>query len=87
MSQAKVDRYKEQKRNREKIKKKEKREWLLTQTVLGVIAAVMVVWVGGAVYNGVTGTGTSTQETPAELETYTIDTSALDSFISGLSAD
>ena len=87
MSQAKVDRYKEQKRNREKIKKKEKREWVLTQAVLGVIAAVMVIWVGGAIYNGVTGSGSTEDEAPAALETYTIDTSALDDFVGSFSVD
>ena len=30
MSQAKVDRYKEEKRNRAKIIKKEKRQWMVT---------------------------------------------------------
>ena len=33
MSQAKVDRYKEEKRNRQQIMKKEKRQWMLTRMV------------------------------------------------------
>ena len=36
MSQAKVDRYKEEKKNRQQIMKKEKREWMLTK-LAGVV--------------------------------------------------
>ena len=85
MSQAKVDRYKEQKKNRAKIIKKEKREWMLTKAVLGLIAAVMVIFVGGAVYNQVT---KAPETTPAvdntPLETFNLNTSALDDFLNGL---
>ena len=83
MSQAKVDRYKEEKRNRAKLIKKEKREWMFTKLGLAAIAVIMIGWVGMSVY-------TSIQDSDEEigiLETYTIDTSALDEYISSLSAE
>ena len=42
MSQAKVDRYKEEKITREKIMKKQKLECLLTKVVLAVFAILIV---------------------------------------------
>ena len=84
MSQAKVDRYKEEKRNRAKIIRKEKRDWMLTQAVLGLIAAVMVVFVGGAVYSSITRKPETSTVDNTPLETYTIDTSALDDFLGSL---
>lgn len=83
MSQAKVDRYKEEKRNRAKIIKKEKREWMATKAGLSLIALVLVVWVGISVYNGVT----STDDSQIEKPTYTVDTSAVDDFLSDLEAE
>lgn len=78
MSQAKVDRYKEEKRNRDQIIRKQKREWMLTKLGLSVVAVVMVVWVGVSVYTNVT----APDETVAEsLETYTVDTTALDDYL------
>jgi negative regulator of sigma E activity len=82
MSQAKVDRYKEEKRNRAKIIKKEKREWLATKAGLSIIALVLVAWVGISAYNGITASDTSETEKP----TYTVDTSAIDDFMSDLNA-
>lgn len=78
MSQAKVDRYKEEKRNRDQIIKKQKREWMLTKLGLSVVAVVMVVWVGVSVYNNVTAPDETTTES---LETYTVDTTALDEYL------
>lgn len=82
MSQAKVDRYKEEKRNREKIMKKQKLEWFLTKTVLSVLALVIIGWVGISVYRNVT-------ETPddgtVQVETYTVNTSAIDDYLDSLS--
>ncbi len=82
MSQAKVDRYKEEKRNRAKIIKREKREWLLTKIGLMAIAVVMVGWVGMSVYTSI-----NPNETTGTFETYTLDASALDDYISGLSVE
>lgn len=83
MSQAKVDRYKEQKKNRKQIIKKEKREWALVQAGLGLFAIVVVAWAGVAVYQGVT----APAETTGELTTYTVNTTALDDYMSELYAE
>ena len=72
MSQKKVDAYKAEKANREKIMKKEK--LILTIEKLAAFVACMV-------YGKVTeGQETVTTET-------VMDTSALDSYLNGLSAD
>ena len=83
MSQAKVDRYKGQKKNRKQIIKKEKREWALVQAGLGLFAVVVVAWAGVAVYQGVT----APAETTGELTTYTVNTTALDDYMSELTAE
>ena len=49
MSQEKVDRYKEEKKNRQKIMKKERRTRRLEITVVVVILAALVTWFGIAV--------------------------------------
>ncbi len=83
MSQAKVDRYKEEKRNRAKLIKKEKREWMFTKIGLAAIAVIIIGWVGMSIYTSVR----QSDENTEVLETYTLDTSALDEYISGLSAE
>ena len=81
MSQAKVDRYKEEKRNREKIMKKQKRDWMLMKTGLGVAAAVVIVWAGISVYNGID------SETVAERQTYYVNTADMQEYLSDIAAD
>lgn len=83
MSQAKVDRYKEEKRNREKIIKKQKREWMLTKLGMSLVGLALVVWAGVSVYNGFNTPDTASTTKP----TYTVNTSALDDFISDLSIE
>ena len=83
MSQAKVDRYKEEKRNRAKIIKKEKRQWMATKLGMYLVGLVLVAWVGVSVYNGVTTKDASEIEKP----TYTVDTTALDDFMTDLTAE
>lgn len=83
MSQAKVDRYKEDKRNREKIIKKQKREWMLTKLGLSAVGVVLVVWVGVSVYNGVT----TEDEVLTDRPSYSVHTDALDDYLIGLSAE
>ncbi|MCD7885491.1 MAG: hypothetical protein LUI87_17605 [Lachnospiraceae bacterium] len=83
MSQEKVDRYKEEKKNRAKIIKKEKRQWMLTKIGMGVVAVLVVVWVGFSVYNY---TWTSDDTTTVDLPTYTVDTTALDDYLNTLEA-
>ena len=84
MSQAKVDRYKEEKRNREKIMKKQKREWFLTKTALGVIGVVLIGWFGVSVYQNVTA---KPESTVVETESYNVDTSSLDDYLNGLTVE
>lgn len=77
MSQAKVDRYKEEKRNRAKIIKKQKREWMATKAGLSLVALVMVGWVGFSVYQSFNSTDAGTENKP----TYTVNTTAIDDFM------
>lgn len=79
MSQAKVDRYKEEKKNRKELIKKAKREWMLAKAGLAVAIVVLVGWVGVAAYQAVT-----TPNTTGELTTYTVDTGALDDYLADL---
>lgn len=51
MSQAKVDRYKDQKANRKEIMKKQKRHNQMLQVVGAFIGIVMLGWIGYSVYN------------------------------------
>lgn len=51
MSQEKVDRYKEQKKNRKKILKKEKRMRFLGYFVGTIIGLAIVGWAGWSVYS------------------------------------
>ena len=49
MSQEKVDRYKEQKRNRKAIQAKKKREAFLTKLCAGLLVLALVGWLGYSV--------------------------------------
>ncbi len=83
MSQAKVDRYKEEKRNRKKIMAKEKRNWFFTQLFLIAIGVAIVVWVVIAGYQAFT-SSSSTSTTPVEMKTYTLDNSAIEDYLTSL---
>ena len=50
MSQEKVDHYKEQKRNRKKIMKKEKRQRYLGYSIATLIAVAIIGWASASVY-------------------------------------
>ena len=81
MSQKKVDAYKAEKANREKIMKREKLILNLEKLAALVVCIVAVCWIGYSVY----GKATEGQET---VQTETVmDTSALDSYLNGLSED
>ena len=85
MSQAKVDRYKEEKKNRAKIMAKEKRDWALTKLAGGILALAIVVWAG---YSAVTALRKAPEEnTTLETENYTVNTTALDDYINSLTSD
>ncbi len=84
MSQEKVDRYKEEKKNRAKIIKKEKRQWMLTKVVGALVAVLVVAWVGFSVYNY---SDTTDSTATVELPSYTVDTTALDEYLETVSVD
>lgn len=83
MSQAKVDRYKEEKRNREQIIKKQKRDWMLVKAGISALIIVVVGWLGMAVYETVTAPEPITAE---NMETYIVDTTAIDEYLYDLSS-
>lgn len=77
MSQAKVDKYKQDKANRQKIIKKQKRMHRFEMTAIAVVCAIFVVWVGYSVYDKVSsGDGTA--------QTVTFDATAVQNYLSGL---
>ncbi len=82
MSQAKVDRYKEEKRNREKIIKREKRRAAAMKAGASVVAIALVAWLGVSAYNEF-----KPEPAAVEKETYTVNTQALDDYVAGLSEE
>ncbi len=82
MSQKKVDAYKEQKANRQKILKREK--MILRLEKLGALAVciIAVCWLGYSVYDKATAVDNTGEKIVTEM-----DTSALDNYLSGLSAE
>ncbi len=87
MSQAKVDRYKEEKRNRAKIMAREKRNRMITRVCGSLLAVVIVGWMGVSVYQTATGSGSSQTDTTTETEAYTVNTSAISDYLDALEAD
>ena len=81
MSQAKVDRYKEEKKNRAKIIKKEKRQLLAMKLGASAVAVVLVAWFCVSIYLGFQSQDASTT---TEKVNYTINTSAIDEFLTDL---
>ena len=78
MSQAKVDRYKEEKKKRDKLQKKEKRELLLWKIAGIIVLAALIGWIGFSVYQNV-------QKNVSH--TYEMKTDALDHYMNGLNAE
>ena len=90
MSQAKVDRYKEEKRNRAQNMKKAKRQAMITKLCGVVIAAAFVFWIGYSVVSGLT--KKEVEETASNVVTemtgtYHVDTAPLDDFLGSLSEE
>lgn len=75
MSQVKVDRYKQEKANRDKILKKQKRNKMLTKLATLVVCLVVVGWVGFSAFNKF--------YTPP-VKTYEVDSTALDDYMKDL---
>ena len=72
MSQAKVDRYKEEKANRRKTMKKEKFQNFLRKCVVGVVGIALIGWIG---YSAV-----QTHDKNKEKQAVEIDYDALTNF-------
>lgn len=51
MSQAKVDRYKEEKANRKKNMQKEKAKQAMRRLAIGIVSLALVGWLGYSAYN------------------------------------
>lgn len=76
MSQEKVDRYKKEKANRQKILRKQKIERIVGKTVGAVLLVVIVGWLGYSAYDKI-------QSRP--VETTYVDMTAVEDYMSSLS--
>lgn len=84
MSQRKVDAYKVEKANRDKLIQKEKRMLLLEKLVAALVCLAVVVWIGFSLYNKL-----SPQEEvqePTAQET-AVDITAIDNYLQELTAE
>ena len=79
MSQAKVDRYKEEKKNRKEIMAKEKRADRLRKLAGCALVLVLGTWIGVSGYNW--------YQASRPLETVYVDTTALDDYMTTLEAE
>lgn len=76
MSQAKVDRYKEEKKNRKKEVQKTKRQQRLVKVIVPIIVIVIAAWI---IYSGVT--FYQEQRPVSEVQ---VDLSAISDYMGGL---
>lgn len=79
MSQEKVDRYKEQKKNRKAIQAKKKREAFLAKCGCGLVVVLLAAWLG---YSAV-----DSYYAKANSETVYTDVTALNEYTSSLAAE
>lgn len=79
MSQAKVERYKEEKRNRKAAMAREKRNQLLSKAALAVVCVAILGWIGVS--------AVQVYENSKPMETIYTDLTALDDYMTGLEAD
>lgn len=79
MSQEKVDRYKEQKKNRKAIQAKKKRKALITKACVSLVALALVAWLG---YSAV-----DSYEKKQNSGPVTADTTALDDYMTSLNTE
>lgn len=78
MSQAKVDRYKEQKANRKKIMAQEKRKHIAAVVCGWVVMAAIVCWAGYSAYN--------VYESRKPVETVYVNLDAINDYVGALNA-
>jgi Tfp pilus assembly protein PilE len=82
MSQEKVDLYKEEKKNRKKLMRREKIRTTLTVVAVVAIFGVLIGWFSWAVYNNVK----NNQATTAKATTTELDLSAIESYTTALNS-
>ena len=82
MSQEKVDLYKEEKKNRKKIMRREKIRTRLTVVAVVVVFVFLIGWFSWAVYNNVK----NNQATTAKATTTELDLSAIESYTTALNS-
>ena len=81
MSQKKVDRYKKEKNNREKLQKREKRILNLEKVVVTVICIAVVGWIGYSAYDLVTREDPNAEQ---EVVTTEMDVTAIPDYFNSL---
>ena len=79
MSQEKVDRYKEQKKNRKAIQAKKKRNALITRVCASLVVLALVAWLGYSVVDS--------SEKKQNSGPVTADITALDDYVMSLNAE
>lgn len=79
MSQAKVDRYKQEKRNRKQIMAREKRQHIAVCTAGCVLAAAIVGWAGYSGYRA--------YQNSRPLETIYVNLDSINDYMTQLNAD
>ncbi|HJB35038.1 MAG TPA: hypothetical protein H9775_10940 [Candidatus Blautia merdipullorum] len=82
MSQKKVDRYKKEKNNREKLQKRERRILNLEKVVVTVICIAVVGWIGYSAYDLVTREDPNAEQ---EVVTTEMDVTAISDYLNSLS--
>ena len=82
MSQKKVDRYKKEKNNREKLQKREKRILNLEKVVVTVICIAVVGWIGYSAYDLVTREDPNAEQEVVSTE---MDVTAISDYLNSLS--
>lgn len=83
MSQEKVDKYKKEKANRQAIMRREKLRTRIGLAAATVVTVGLIGWFGFAVYQNSVATAAANKE----VETITLDTSDVDTYVSDLSAE
>lgn len=80
MSQAKVDRYKEEKRNRAALMRREKRRTFIAKLTACAVMTALTAWIGISAWIAVE----RKTEMTAEIPTYTADMSVIDDYLDSL---
>lgn len=82
MSQKKVDKYKKEKNNREKLQKRERRILNLEKVVVTLVCIAIVGWIGYSAYDLVTREDPDAEQ---EVVTTEMDVTAISDYLNSLS--